>query len=143
MKLIRHKDRIISRMALVMALSFLSIQYMAGKILIPLLLAALLSVFSNFYELIFGMLIVLSWFYLWTLVIMPTGRNRYWTGFVLGCLASAVAFPAWLYSQQTPYSIDILAWYVIPAGIFTSSTLVFIRWFYWGKETANSELSTK
>ena len=143
MKPIRSKDWMISRMALLMALSFLCIQYMAGKLLIPLLLSALLCILFNLYQLVPGMLVIISWVYLWTLVSMPANRNRYWTSFILGCLGIAVAFPAWLYSQKAPPSLGILAWYIIPATVFTGSTLVFIRWFYFVEETSDSEISAK
>lgn len=143
MKSIRRKDWLISRMALLMALSFLCIQYIAGEFLTPLLLSALLCVLFNLYQLVPGMLIIISWFYLWTLVSMPANRNRYWTSFMLACLGIAVAFPAWLYSQEAPPSLGILVWYILPATVFTGSTLVFIRWFYFVEEGDNSEISIK
>lgn len=144
MKLIWRNDKNISRVALLMALSFLCIQYTTGKLLMPLLLAAFIDVFAGpLKELLPCLLIILSWFYLWIIVFKPTGRNRYIVGFALGCLFVAAAFPLWLYLDRPALYDEAWAWYWVPTIIFALSSYQFIRWFFFAEHQINSEISTK
>jgi hypothetical protein len=144
MKLIWRNDTKISRAALLMALSFLCIQYTTGKLLMPLLLAAVLGVLLGpLDELLPCLLVILSWFYLWIIVFEPTGRNRYRVGFALGCLFVAAAFPLWLYLDRPALHREAWAWYWVPTIIFSFSTYQFIHWFYFATHQSNSEISTE
>jgi len=138
MKSIWRNGRIMSRVALVMALSFLCIQYTAGKLLTTLLLSALLCLLFNPYEFIPGLLVIVSWLYVCTVVLRPDGRNRYRVGLALSCLWIAAAFPLWLYLHRFNTTQQDWIWYGLPASIFALSSLVFVYLFYFSVQAADS-----
>lgn len=127
-----------------MVLSFLCIQYMAGKLLTPLLLAAFLDLLLGpFEERLPCLLIILSWFYLWIIVFESAGRNRYRVGFALVCLFGAAAFPLWLYLDRSVFDREVWAWYLVPTIVFCLSSCQFIRWFYFTEYQNDPEISAR
>lgn len=144
MKLTQPDDRWLSRVVILMIISFLSIQYTdsAGKFLWPILLSALLGVIFISNELIPCLLTLIAWFYLWTLVLFPRNRNRYRVGLSIGWLWVASAFPGWLYLHRPDPSHEPWPLYVVPTSLFIFSSCLYIYWFYFTKRKSDLDAGT-
>ncbi|MVM31198.1 hypothetical protein GO755_14240 [Spirosoma sp. HMF4905] len=144
MKLTQPDDKWLSRVVIFMIISFLCIQYTdsAGKFVWPLLLSALLSVMFLSNEFIPCLLILLAWFYLWTLVLFPRDRNRFRVGFSIGWLWAASAYPGWLYLHRADPSRQPWTGYLVTASLFILSSCLYLYWFYFTKKKSDSELDT-